>query len=145
MFTSKAVSLIDLAEIDAYLSSQDGKGNLGDPPLTRPTVVTNLTGHGGSEKNHHPGARGWCMGPIWSSYYGNCHSPLFMVDASNPTQLSASAAQLLGLLSAEQLEEASALILFDKIDLPCHMTIEEMESLIRLPDLIACAKRNITT
>uniref|UniRef100_A0A8C9BQ61 ADP-ribosylation factor-like 16 n=1 Tax=Phocoena sinus TaxID=42100 RepID=A0A8C9BQ61_PHOSS len=124
--------------LQTILPSQDGKGNLGDPPPTRPTVVANLTGHGGSEKNHHPGAGGWCMGPIWSSYYGNCHSLLFMVDASNPTQLSASSAQLLGLLLAEQLEEASVLILFNKIDLPCYMTIEEMKSLIRLPDLIAC-------
>ncbi|XP_043319263.1 ADP-ribosylation factor-like protein 16 isoform X3 [Cervus elaphus] len=93
------------------LSSRDGKGDLGDPPLTRPT---------------------------------------FMVDASNPTQLSASCVQLLGLLSAEELAEASVLILFNKMyvsesDLPCYMTIEEMKSLIRLPDLIACAKQNITT
>ncbi|KAM5150747.1 ADP-ribosylation factor-like protein 16 isoform 2-T3 [Callospermophilus lateralis] len=85
------------------------------------------------------------MGPIWSSYYGNCHSLLFMMDASNPTQLSASCVQLLGLLSSEQLAEASVLILFNKIDLPCYMTIEEIKSLIRLPDIIACAKQNITT
>uniref|UniRef100_A0A9L0IHK0 ARF like GTPase 16 n=1 Tax=Equus asinus TaxID=9793 RepID=A0A9L0IHK0_EQUAS len=69
----------------------------------------------------------------------------FMMDASNPTQLSASCVQLLGLLSAEQLAEASVLILFNKMDLPCYMTIEEMQSLIRLPDIIACAKQNITT
>ncbi|XP_020922120.1 ADP-ribosylation factor-like protein 16 isoform X4 [Sus scrofa] len=85
------------------------------------------------------------MGPIWSSYYGNCRSLLFMLDASNPTQLSASCAQLLGLLSAEQLAEASVLILFNKIDLPCYVTVEEMKSLIRLPDLLACAKQNIST
>ncbi|XP_062936959.1 ADP-ribosylation factor-like protein 16 isoform X2 [Cynocephalus volans] len=41
--------------------------------------------------------------------------PTFMIDASNPTQLSASCVQLLGLLSAEQLSEASVLILFNKI------------------------------
>ncbi|XP_055431347.1 ADP-ribosylation factor-like protein 16 isoform X2 [Bubalus kerabau] len=58
---------------------------------------------------------GGCMGPIWSSYYGNCHSLLFMVDASNPTQLSASCVQLLGLLSAEELAKASVLILFNKM------------------------------
>ncbi|KAF6298016.1 hypothetical protein mRhiFer1_000987 [Rhinolophus ferrumequinum] len=71
-------------------------------------------------------------------------SPQFMMDASNPTQLSASCVQLLGLLSAEPLAEASVLILFNKTDLPCYMTIEEMKSLIRLPDIIACAKQNIT-
>nr|XP_048285239.1 ADP-ribosylation factor-like protein 16 isoform X3 [Myodes glareolus] len=92
---------------------------------------------------------GGCMSPIWSSYYGNCHSLLFVMDASNPTQLSASCVQLLGLLSAEELAKASVLILFNKMygsrsDLPCYMTVEEMKSLIRLPDIIACAKQNIT-
>lgn len=67
-----------------------------------------------------------------------------MVDASNPTQLSASCVQLLGLLSAEALAQASVLILFNKTDLPCYMTVEEMKSLIRLPDIIACAKQNVT-
>jgi hypothetical protein len=38
-----------------------------------------------------------------------------MIDASNPTQLSASCAHLLGLLSAEQLAKASVLILFNKM------------------------------
>ncbi|XP_025135490.1 ADP-ribosylation factor-like protein 16 isoform X3 [Bubalus bubalis] len=126
------------------LSSRDGKGDLGDPPPTRPTVGTNLTDIV-AQKKITIRELGGCMGPIWSSYYGNCHSLLFMVDASNPTQLSASCVQLLGLLSAEELAKASVLILFNKIDLPCYMTIEEMKSLIRLPDLIACAKQNITT
>ncbi|XP_077829502.1 ADP-ribosylation factor-like protein 16 isoform X2 [Macaca mulatta] len=77
-----------------------------------------------------------------------CHLflfPQFMMDASDPTQLSASCVQLLGLLSSEQLAEASVLILFNKIDLPCYMAMEEMKSLIRLPDIIACAKQDITT
>ncbi|XP_029417072.1 ADP-ribosylation factor-like protein 16 isoform X4 [Nannospalax galili] len=85
------------------------------------------------------------MSPIWSSYYGNCHSLLFMMDASNPTQLSASCMQLLSLLSAEELAESSVLILFNKIDLPCYMTMEEIKSLMRLPDITACAKQSITT
>ncbi|XP_059734594.1 ADP-ribosylation factor-like protein 16 isoform X4 [Bos taurus] len=96
------------------LSSRDGKGDLGDPPPTRPTVGTNLTDIV-AQKKITIRELGGCMGPIWSSYYGNCHSLLFMVDASNPTQLSASCVQLLGLLSAEELAKASVLILFNKI------------------------------
>ncbi|XP_038182349.1 ADP-ribosylation factor-like protein 16 [Arvicola amphibius] len=126
------------------LSSGDGKGDLGDPPPTRPTVGTNLTDIVAHRKITIR-ELGGCMSPIWSSYYGNCHSLLFVMDASNPTQLSASCVQLLGLLSAEELAKASVLILFNKIDLPCYMTVEEMKSLIRLPDIIACAKQNITT
>uniref|UniRef100_H0XPD9 ARF like GTPase 16 n=1 Tax=Otolemur garnettii TaxID=30611 RepID=H0XPD9_OTOGA len=125
------------------LSSRDGTGDLGEPPPTRPTVGTNLTDITAQRKITIR-ELGGCMGPIWSSYYGNCHSLLFMIDVSNPTQLSASCMHLLSLLSAEQLEEASVMILFNKIDLPCYMTIEEIKSLMRLPDIIACAKQNIT-
>ncbi|MBZ3888290.1 ADP-ribosylation factor-like protein 16 [Sciurus carolinensis] len=124
--------------------ARDCKGDLGEPPPTRPTVGTNLTDIVAQRKITIR-ELGGCMGPIWSSYCGNCHSLLFMMDASNPTQLSASCVQLLGLLSSEQLAEASVLILFNKIDLPCYMTMEEIKSLIRLPDIIACAKQNITT
>ncbi|XP_063098061.1 ADP-ribosylation factor-like protein 16 isoform X2 [Cavia porcellus] len=125
------------------LCSPDCKGDLGDPPSTQPTVGTNLTDIMAPRKITIR-ELGGCMGPIWSSYCGNCHSLLFMMDASNPTQLSASCVQLLGLLSAQQLSYASVLILFNKIDLPCYMTMEEIRSLIRLPDIIACAKQNIT-
>ncbi|ELW68204.1 ADP-ribosylation factor-like protein 16 [Tupaia chinensis] len=107
-------------------------------------VGTDLTDIGGPRKITIR-ELGGCMGPIWSSYYGNCRALLFVMDASNPTQLSASCVQLLGLLSAEQLTGASVLILFNKIDLPCYMTLEEMKSLVRLPDIITCAQQNITT
>ncbi|XP_037349509.1 ADP-ribosylation factor-like protein 16 [Talpa occidentalis] len=126
------------------LSSPDGQGDLGDPPPTRPTVGTDLTDIAAPRKITVR-ELGGCMGPIWPSYYGNCHRLLFMVDASNPAQLSASCAQLLGLLAAEQLAGASVLILFNKTDLPCYMTVEEMKSLLRLPDIIAHATQNIST
>ncbi|XP_008826759.1 ADP-ribosylation factor-like protein 16 isoform X2 [Nannospalax galili] len=126
------------------LSSRDGKDDLGEPPPTRPTVGTNLTDIVAHRKITIR-ELGGCMSPIWSSYYGNCHSLLFMMDASNPTQLSASCMQLLSLLSAEELAESSVLILFNKIDLPCYMTMEEIKSLMRLPDITACAKQSITT
>lgn len=50
-----------------------------------------------------------------SARFQGCVPPQFMVDASNPTQLSAACVQLLGLLSAEQLAGASVLILFNKM------------------------------
>lgn len=34
---------------------------------------------------------------------------------------------------------------FNYSDLPCYMTMEEIKSLMRLPDIVACAKQNITT
>ncbi|XP_069887735.1 ADP-ribosylation factor-like protein 16 isoform X2 [Dipodomys merriami] len=116
------------------LSSQGGQGDLGEPPPTRPTVGTDLTDIV-AQRRITIRELGGCMSPIWSSYYGTCRSLM----------LSASCMHLLGLLSAEQLSEVSVLILFNKIDQPCYMSLEEIKSLIRLPDIIACAKQNITT
>uniref|UniRef100_A0A2D4N3B3 ADP-ribosylation factor-like protein 16 n=1 Tax=Micrurus spixii TaxID=129469 RepID=A0A2D4N3B3_9SAUR len=87
---------------------------------------------------------GGCMGPIWSSYYSDCHAVLYMIDAANPTQISASCVQLLSLLSAEQLTSVPVLLIFNKIDLPCYMSLVEMKSLFRIQDIIACAKQVIT-
>ncbi|XP_034268767.1 ADP-ribosylation factor-like protein 16 isoform X3 [Pantherophis guttatus] len=99
------------------------------------------------------------MGPIWSSYYSDCHAVLvsgrqgtdwvreeikYMIDAANPTQISASCVQLLSVLSAEQLTSVPVLLIFNKIDLPCYMSLVEMKSLFRIQDIIACAKQVIT-
>ncbi|XP_025049160.1 ADP-ribosylation factor-like protein 16 isoform X2 [Alligator sinensis] len=84
------------------------------------------------------------MGPIWASYYGDCRAVLFVIDASNPTQISSSCVQLLSLLSAEQLAAVPVLIVFNKIDLPCYMSLLEMKSLFRIQDMVSCATQPIT-
>ncbi|XP_010595188.2 ADP-ribosylation factor-like protein 16 isoform X2 [Loxodonta africana] len=56
------------------LSAHDGKGDLGDPPPTRPTVGTNLTNIVVQKITIRE--LGGCMSPIWPSYYGNCHALL---------------------------------------------------------------------
>ncbi|MBN3310438.1 ARL16 protein, partial [Amia calva] len=84
------------------------------------------------------------MGPIWPSYYRDCGSVIFMVDAANTCQVSSSCVQLLSILSAELLQHASVLLLFNKIDLPCPMTLVEMKSLFRLDDIITHASQPIT-
>ncbi|XP_045155459.1 ADP-ribosylation factor-like protein 16 [Echinops telfairi] len=108
------------------LSAHDGKGDLGDPwgEVVVSDLVCRVSLVDMQERAHYVEA---------------------VLDASDPTQLSASCAHLLALLSAEQLAEASVLILFNKTDLPCYMSVEEMKSLMRLPDIVACAKQNITT
>ncbi|XP_060027752.1 ADP-ribosylation factor-like protein 16 isoform X2 [Erinaceus europaeus] len=150
---------VPVLDCPAQLSSQDGKGDLGEPPPTWPTVGDSLPQLGWSRDalgkraglERDPGSRleGWsglpALGRVPCKIAPMWFSPQFMVDTSNPTQLSVSCAQLLGLLSAEQLAGASVLILFNKIDLPCYMSTEEMKSLLRLPDIIACATQNIST
>ncbi|XP_005056383.2 PREDICTED: ADP-ribosylation factor-like protein 16 [Ficedula albicollis] len=84
------------------------------------------------------------MGPIWPSYYSECSALLFVVDASNPAQVSSSCIQLLSVLSAEPLASVPVLVLFNKIDLPCYMSLVEMKSLFRLQDVVSCASQPIS-
>ncbi|XP_027018040.2 ADP-ribosylation factor-like protein 16 isoform X2 [Tachysurus fulvidraco] len=84
------------------------------------------------------------MGPIWPSYFRDCTSVIFMVDSANITQISSSCIQLLFVLSAESLRSASVLVLFNKSDLQCTMSLEEMKSLFRMGDIIASAPQSIT-
>uniref|UniRef100_A0A670I4Z9 ARF like GTPase 16 n=2 Tax=Podarcis muralis TaxID=64176 RepID=A0A670I4Z9_PODMU len=129
--------------VSAQLSSKDGAKDLGEPPATLPTVGTNLTDLQ-IRKKITIRELGGCMGPIWSSYYSDCCCVLYMIDAAKPTQISSSCIQLLSLLSAEQLASVPVLIIFNKIDLPCYMSLVEMKSLFRIQDIIACAKQPIT-
>ncbi|XP_028912601.1 ADP-ribosylation factor-like protein 16 isoform X4 [Ornithorhynchus anatinus] len=96
------------------LTSGETKGDLGDPPPTQPTVGTNLTDLVVQRKMvvRELGGR---MAPIWPSYYGSARAVMFVIDASDPTQLSSSCAQLLSVLSAEQLATAPVLVLFNKM------------------------------
>ncbi|KAF6301464.1 ADP ribosylation factor like GTPase 16 [Rhinolophus ferrumequinum] len=82
------------------LSSQYGKGDLGNPPPTWSMVGTNLTDIVAHRK--------------------------------------------ITTRELNHLQKHQSLIIFNENDLRCDMTIEEMKSLIRLPNIIACTKQNIT-
>ncbi|XP_064584540.1 ADP-ribosylation factor-like protein 16 [Zonotrichia leucophrys gambelii] len=123
--------------------SAEQPAELGEPPATLPTVGTNLTDLR-LPRRVTVRELGGCMGPIWPSYYSECSALLFVVDASNPTQLSSSCIQLLSVLSAAPLASVPVLVLFNKIDLPCYMSLVEMKSLFRMQDVVACATQPIT-
>ncbi|KAM3660329.1 ADP-ribosylation factor-like protein 16 [Ammospiza maritima maritima] len=150
--------------------STEHPAELGEPPATLPTVGAARRARGGRGARPHPAVPvpvpvpqvgtnltdlrlprrvtvrelGGCMGPIWPSYYSECSALLFVVDASNPTQLSSSCIQLLSVLSAAPLASVPVLVLFNKIDLPCYMSLVEMKSLFRMQDMVACATQPIT-
>ncbi|XP_042658428.1 ADP-ribosylation factor-like protein 16 isoform X3 [Tyto alba] len=96
-----------------------------------------------------PRFRRGCARPGWGG--GRPRAPplsllfQFVVDAANPTQVSSSCAQLLSVLSAAQLASVPVLVLFNKIDLPCYMSLVEMKSLFRMQDIISCATQPIAT
>ncbi|TDH02996.1 hypothetical protein EPR50_G00158460 [Perca flavescens] len=126
--------------------SLQGLGELGEPSLTLPTVGTNLTDLTLKKKKKVTLRElGGCMGPIWPSYFKDCSSVIFMVDSANIAQMSSSCIQLLSVLSAEPLHSASVLILFNKRDMPCTMSLIEIKSLFRMDDIIASATQPITS
>ncbi|KAJ7989969.1 hypothetical protein DPEC_G00309980 [Dallia pectoralis] len=127
------------------ISLRDGTTELGEPPVTLPTVGTNLTDLTLKKKVVTVRELGGCMGPIWPSYYKDCSSVIFMVDSANVTQISSSCIQLLSVLSAEHLHTASVLVIFNKRDLPCTMSLIEMKSLFRMDDIINSAPQPIST
>ncbi|XP_053707376.1 ADP-ribosylation factor-like protein 16 isoform X2 [Synchiropus splendidus] len=123
-----------------------GPGSLDAPPPTLPTVGTNLTDLTLKKKKKLTIRElGGCMGPIWPSYFKDCTAVIFMVDSANVAQVSASCMQLLSVLSAQPLRAASILLLFNKRDMPCTMSLLEMKSLFRLDDIVASAPQQITT
>ncbi|XP_034394375.1 ADP-ribosylation factor-like protein 16 [Cyclopterus lumpus] len=124
--------------------SLHGLGELGEPPSTLPTVGTNLTDLKLKKKKMTLRELGGCMGPIWPSYFKDCSSVIFIVDSSNIAQVSSSCIQLLSVLSAQPLHSASVLILFNKSDMPCTMSLIEIKSLFRMDDIIASATQPIT-
>ncbi|XP_004071439.1 ADP-ribosylation factor-like protein 16 [Oryzias latipes] len=113
-------------------------------PATLPTVGTNLTDLTLKKKKVTVRELGGCMSPIWPSYFKDCSSVIFVVDSANIAQISSSCIQLLSVLSAKPLCNASVLILFNKRDVPCVMTPTEMKSLFRMDDIIASATQPIT-
>ncbi|KAM4530517.1 ADP-ribosylation factor-like protein 16 isoform 3-T3 [Odontesthes bonariensis] len=98
-----------------------GLSEMGSPPSTLPTVGTNLTDLTLKKKKM-----------------------TFMVDSANIAQISSSCIQLLSVLSADSLSNASVLILFNKRDMPCIMSLVEIKSLFRMDDIIASATQPIT-
>ncbi|MED6244004.1 hypothetical protein ATANTOWER_024335 [Ataeniobius toweri] len=117
---------------------------MGSPPSTLPTVGTNLTDLILKKKKVTVREIGGCMGPIWPSYFQDCFSVIFVVDSANIVQISSSCIQLLSVLSAEPLRNASVLILFNKRDMPCIMSLTEIKSLFRMDDIIASAPQPVT-
>ncbi|XP_071385892.1 ADP-ribosylation factor-like protein 16 isoform X2 [Centroberyx affinis] len=140
----KTMLLKRLQNILCALTSH-GSCELGEPPATLPTVGTNLTDLTVKRKKVTVRELGGCMGPIWPSYFTDCSSVIFVVDSANITQISSSCIQLLSVLSAEPLRTASVLVLFNKRDVPCTMSLVEMKSLFRMDDIIASATQPITT
>ena len=86
---------------------------------------------------------GGSMAPLWNSAYGRCNMVVFVVDASNSTQISASTMLLLDVLTAKPLEKKPVLIFFNKMDSLFGMSLTELKSVMRLGDVVLNATQKL--
>ncbi|KAJ8037962.1 ADP-ribosylation factor-like protein 16 [Holothuria leucospilota] len=84
------------------------------------------------------------MAPIWPTYLSDSSILIFMVDSSNPAQVSASTILLLTTLASEHLQNASVLVLLNKIDLSSSIQLSELKYIMQLEELLQNSKQNIT-
>ena len=86
---------------------------------------------------------GGSMAPLWNSAYGRCNMILFVVDASNSTQISASTMLLLDVLTAKAIEKKPVLIFFNKMDSQFGMSLVELKSVMRLGNVVRNATQKV--
>ena len=99
-------------------------------PSVQPTVGTNITSLVYSRKIIEVREVGGCMVPIWKSYYQDANAIIFVVDSSNPLQISSACVLLHQVLSSTP--SIPLLVLFNKIDIPSKTTVNEFKYLLQL-------------
>ena len=119
------------ANCDGFLPTIPTVGtNVEDLKITK-EITCKLREYGGS------------MAPLWNSAYSRCSMVVFVVDASNSTQVSASTMLMLDVFTAKALEKKPILIFFNKIDSQFGMSLVELKSIMRLGDMIQNATQKV--
>ncbi|XP_059156837.1 ADP-ribosylation factor-like protein 16 [Physella acuta] len=116
-----------------------------DVPATIPTVGTNLMTVNAMKKVEVTVREvGGAMGPIWQNYFKDSHSLMFMLDISKHTQVAISCVQLMTILADPALQNIPVLLILNKMDIPGGISHSELDSLVRLSDLVRHASQKIT-
>ena len=110
-----------------------------DIPSTVPTVGTNILKAEFDQQTLEMREVGGVMAPIWKNYFKGIHGIVYVVDASNQFQVSASCMLLLNLLANEKLSNVPFLLVFNKIDCTLNLSLADMKFLFRLSDIKANA------
>ncbi|XP_074647686.1 ADP-ribosylation factor-like protein 16 [Tubulanus polymorphus] len=122
-----------------------GSANLGDAPSTIPTVGTNLvTLSTGRKQDVTVRELGGCMAPIWHKYFENTNRLIFVIDVSNRMQVSTSCIMLLTILKNGNLQNTVFLLVLNKVDSPGCMNRIELNTLMKLDEMMKYAKQHIT-
>ena len=107
-------------------------------PVTQPTTGTTLV-----SLSHHNcilKEYGYSMVSLWSKAVQHTDAIIYIVDASNPQQISAAIVLLMELLADETMTCKPVLVFYNKTDLPSTMCVAEMMEVMRIHDLIRTRK-----
>lgn len=77
--------------------------------------------------------------PMWPLYFDSCHFWLFLVDASNPTQLAAAAIEFYAILSVDEMRHKAKLVVITHIDANFVVTDAMLQTYLCLNRLVADA------
>eukprot|EP00794_Sanderia_malayensis_P007926 gene7926-8781_t len=122
---------------------QDENRNFDNIPSTISTIGTNLASVSFNKRKINLRELGGAMAPIWKNYYSDGKGLIFIVDSSNRFQISASTILFYDVLSSESLNNIPVLLLFNKTDLISSVSIDEVKFIMRVNDLLKCAKQTI--
>ena len=126
------------------LAQAQQKEDLGEAPFTIPTIGVNLVTLTHNRKKYTFRELGGAMGPIWSNYFKDAGCLVYVIDTAKQTQVASTCIQLLEVLSSKETQDMPVLLIFNKIDSPDCMSMSEISALIRLPDILANARQEIT-
>lgn len=107
-------------------------------PATKPTIGTNVS-NVKLPKIHQDVVLkeiGGLMAPLWKSSYKDAKQLIFIIDISNPSQVSATTSFLHEIIVEETLKNTPILLVLNKIDNYCPMSLFEMKYLIGLEDIL---------
>ena len=142
----KTVMLKRLQTLTAQqnLAQAQQKQDLGEAPATIPTIGVNLVTVAYSRKKYTFRELGGAMGPIWNNYFKDASYLVYVIDTANQTQLASACIQLLEVLATKQTQEMPVLLIFNKIDSPDCMSMSEISAVVRLREILANARQDIT-
>lgn len=142
----KTVMLKRLQTLTAQqnLAQAQQKEDFGEAPSTIPTIGVNLVTVTHNKRKYTFRELGGAMGPIWSNYFKDAGFLVYVIDTAKRTQVASTCIQLLEVLASKETHEMPVLLIFNKIDSPDCMNMSEISTLIRLPDIVANARQDIT-
>lgn len=86
---------------------------------------------------------GGCMAPVWNTAYSDCDLVVYVIDGSNSMQISAATILLLEVLGHPELKSKPFLVVFNKLDCQCAMSLTEYKSVMRMDDILKNAPQSM--